>query len=173
MSTEPKQRNMVVTRVFDEPVDQVWRAWSDSKYVMQWWGPTGFTCPVAEMDFREGGTSLVCMRAPKEFGGQDMYNTWTYSKIVPMERIEFNNNFANKDGNPIDPAEIGIPPGVPYEVHHVITFKALNNDQTELTVTEFGYTSDQAHDISKVGMEQCLDKMAAIFAKDGHSNEKR
>ena len=173
MSKGPKQRNMVLPRVFDAPLDQVWKAWSDSEDVMQWWGPTGFTSPGAEMDFREGGTSLVCMRAPEEYGGQDMYNTWTYRKIVPMERIEFIQHFANRDGKPIDPAEIGIPPGVPHEVPHVITFKALNNNQTELTVTEFGYTSDQAHDISRVGMEQCLDKMAAIFPKGKHPNDKR
>ena len=75
MSTEPKKRDLVVTRVFGAPVEQAWKAWVDPEYVMQWWGPEGFTCPVAKMDFREGGTSLVCMRAPKEFGGQDMYNT--------------------------------------------------------------------------------------------------
>ena len=161
MSEQPKPRNMILTRVFNAPVNQVWKAWSDSDYVRQWWGPTGFTCPVAEMDFREGGTSLVCMRAPEEFGAMDMYNTWTYRKIDPMERIEFTQNFADKDGTQLDPAEMGIPPGVPREVRHVVTFKALNGNQTELTVTEFGYTSDQAHDISKVGMEQCLDKMAA------------
>ena len=68
---------------------------------MQWWGPEGFTCPVAKMDFREGGTSLVCMRAPKEFGGQDMYNTWSYRKIVPLERIEYILNFTDKDGEKI------------------------------------------------------------------------
>ncbi|HKY55683.1 MAG TPA: SRPBCC domain-containing protein [Anaerolineales bacterium] len=162
---ETKKRNVVVNRVIEAPIDQVWKAWSDSNFVMQWWGPTGFTCPLAEMDFREGGTSLVCMRAPKEFGGQDMYNTWTYQKIVPRERIEFIQHFADKHGNHIDPADMGIPPGVPYEVPHVIAFKALNNTQTELTVTEFGYASDQAHDISKLGMEQCIDKMAMIFAK--------
>ena len=161
MSTDTKTRNMAVNRVIDVPVDQVWKAWSDSNYVKQWWGPTGFTCPLAEMDFREGGTSLVCMRAPEEFGGMDMYNTWTYRKIVPMEQIEFIQNFADQNGNQVDPAELGIPPGVPHEVPHVITFKALNGNQTELTVTESGYTSDQAHDISKVGMEQCLDKMSA------------
>ncbi len=69
MSAEPVKHNMVVTRVFDASVEQVWKAWSDSGQVMRWWGPTGFTAPVARMDFREGGTSLVCMRAPKEFGG--------------------------------------------------------------------------------------------------------
>ena len=165
MSTDTKTRNVIAKRVIDAPVDQVWKAWTDSNYVKQWWGPTGFTCPVAEMDFREGGTSLLCMRAPKEFGGLDMYNTWTYSQIIPMERIEFIQKFADQNGNQIDPAVIGIPPGVPYEVRHVITFKALNNAQTELTVTEFGYTSAQAHDISKAGMDQCIDKLSAIFAK--------
>jgi len=160
MNTEPKKRDVVVTRVFDAPAEQVWKAWSDSEQVMRWWGPTGFTSPSAEMDFREGGTSLVCMRAPKEYGGQDMYNTWAYQKIVPMQRIEFIQNFADKDGNKLDPAKMGIPPGVPHEVRHMITFKALDGNRTEMTVTEYGYTSDQAHDLSKAGMEQCLDKMA-------------
>src|SRR5688572_16981714 len=105
MSTDSETHNVVVIRVFDAPVEQVWKAWGDPEYVMQWWGPTGFTCPLAKMDFREGGTSLVCMRAPKEFGGQDMYNTWTYKKIVPMQRIEYILKFTDKDGNPFDPAE--------------------------------------------------------------------
>ena len=39
------------------------------------WGPNGFTSPCAEIDFREGGISLVCMRAPEEMGGQDLYST--------------------------------------------------------------------------------------------------
>jgi uncharacterized protein YndB with AHSA1/START domain len=48
-------------------------------------GPTGITSPVARIDFREGGTSLVSMRSPE---GQDLYNIWTYGKIVPMQLIE-------------------------------------------------------------------------------------
>ena len=51
-----------------------------------------------------GGTSLVCMRAPKEFGGQDMYNTWTYAEIVPMREIRYLLRFADKDGNRVDPS---------------------------------------------------------------------
>jgi hypothetical protein len=34
----------------------------------------------------------------------------------------------------------------------------------EMTVTEHGYTTEEARDLSKVGMEQCLHKMAAMFA---------
>ncbi len=118
------------------------------------------------MDFRVGGASLVCMRAPAEYGGQDMYHTWTYTRIDPHERIEFVSNFADKDRAHLDPAAMGMPPGVPHEVPHVITFnKATGDDRrTQMSVTEYGYTTEQARDLSKAGMEQCLDKMAAMFA---------
>ena len=155
-----EKKNVFVTRIFDAPIEQVWKAWSDSEYVRQWWGPQGFTCPVAKMDFREGGASLICMRAPQEYGGQDMYSTWTYTKLVPNERIEYTFNFADKDGNKLTPAQMGLPPGIPEDGHHVVTFKALGGNKTEMTMTEHGYTSDQAHDLSKAGLEQCLDKMA-------------
>lgn len=157
-----KTHNVVVTRLFDASIEQVWNAWSDPEQVMQWWGPTGFTSPRAEMDFREGGTSLVCMRAPQEYGGQDMYNTWTYQKIAPMQQIEFVQHFSDERGTQVDPSTLGLPPGVRYEVPHSVTFQAVGDNQTEMTVTEYGYPSEEIVAISKAGMEQCLDKMAAL-----------
>src|SRR5687767_14746840 len=164
-NTALKKRDLAVTRVFDAPLELVWKAWTDPAYVMQWWGPDHFTSPSAKMDFREGGTSLVCMRAPAEFGGQDMYNTWAYTKIVPMQRIEFVLNFADSDGNRIEPAAMGLPADIPQDVRHLITLNALSDNRTEMTVTEFGYTSDQVFEMSKAGLEQCLDKMGASFAE--------
>ncbi len=64
------KKDLAVTRVFEAPVEFVWKAWTDPVHVMRWWGPEGFTAPSAKMDFREDGTSLVCMRAPKEYGGR-------------------------------------------------------------------------------------------------------
>jgi uncharacterized protein YndB with AHSA1/START domain len=160
MSTGAEKYNVVVTRVFEASLERVWKAWSDPEQVMRWWGPTGFTCPLAEMDFREGGTSLVCMRAPQEFGGQDLYNTWTYTKIVPNERFDYILKFTDKDGQAFDPAMIGLPAGVPREVLNVNTFKDLGDGRTEMTITEYSYTSEQARDLSQAGLEQCLDKLA-------------
>lgn len=157
-----KTRDLVVTRVFDAPVEQVWNAWVDPQRVMQWWGPEGFTSPVARMDFREGGTSLVCMRSPER---HDLYNTWTYRRILPMRQIEFILNFADKDGTGVDPVTLGMPAEIPKDVRHVVTFNAVSGNKTEMTVTEYGYTSDQVLDMSKAGLEQCLDKMAASLAK--------
>lgn len=157
-----KPRDLVVTRRFNAPVELVWQAWSESERVKQWWGPHGFSAPVAQMDFREGGTSLVCMRSPE---GQEFYNTWTYRRIAPLQLIEFILDWADKDGRKIDPVKLGLPPEIPREVRHVITFTVKGENLTEMTVTEFGYTSDQMFDLSKAGLEQCLDKMAASLAK--------
>jgi uncharacterized protein YndB with AHSA1/START domain len=162
MPTDNNERDLSVTRTFDAPLELVWKAWTDPEQVMRWWGPTGFTSPTCEMDFREGGTTLVCMRSPQ---GQDLYNTWSYRKIDPMERIEFIQNFADQDGKRIAPVEVGLPPEVPQDVRHVVTFTGVGDSKTEMTVTEFGYTSDPIFDISKAGLEQCLDKMAASFVK--------
>lgn len=152
--------DVVVTRVFDAPVDRVWDAWRDPEQVKRWWGPHGFTCPVAEMDFREGGTSLVCMRAPAEYGGMDMWSTWTYTRIVSHERFEYVFRFADATGRPISPAQAGVPAGVPEAGHHVVQFRRLADGRTEMTMTEHGYTTAEARDTSRAGLDQTLDKFA-------------
>jgi len=164
----PKNRDLVVTRVFAAPIELVWKAWTDPAYVMRWWGPDYFTSPSAEIDFREGGTSLVCMRAPKEFGGQDMYSTWVYQQIVPMERIEFIQNLADKDGNQIDPASLGLPPEFPRDMRTVVTFKDLGNDKTEMTVTEYDMPAADTEmgRNAEIGLNQSLDKMVASFVNN-------
>ncbi len=164
MENKAVKQDLVITRVFDAPVERVWKAWSDSSDVMKWWGPEHFSCPLAKLDFREGGVSLVAMRPPKEFGDQDFYSTWTYQRIVPLERIEYIHNLADANGQKIDPVSVGMPPDFPKDQPHSITFKSLGANKTELTVTEYGWSVGQMMDMSRMGMEQCLDKMAAIFA---------
>jgi uncharacterized protein YndB with AHSA1/START domain len=158
MSSQNETYDVVVTRTFDAPKERVWRAWSDPDKVMTWWGPQGFTSPMCRMDFREGGTTLVCMRSEQ---GVELYNSWTYRSIDPMDRIEFVNGFADADGNPVGPAELGLPAAIPAQVPHVVTLSAIDDDTTQLTVHEYGYPDAQIVEVSKAGMEQCLDKMAA------------
>jgi uncharacterized protein YndB with AHSA1/START domain len=152
--------DMVLTRVFDAPVESVWKAWTESEQLMRWWGPTGFTCPLARMDVREGGSSLVAMRSPD---GQDHYNTWTYTSIEPGKRLEFVHRFADQDGNQLEPADLGLPPAIPSAVPHVLTFEELDGGRTELTITESGYPNEQIVEASRVGMAQCLDKLEATL----------
>jgi uncharacterized protein YndB with AHSA1/START domain len=152
--------NVEVTRTVPAPVATAYAAWTDSDLVRRWWGPTGFTCPVARMDVREGGVSLVAMRAPAEFGGGDLYNTWTYTRVVPPARLEYTLRFCTSDGTTISPAEAGVPGDVPDAVPHVVTFEALDDTSCRISVTEYGYPDPPARDMSRAGLEQCLDKLA-------------
>ena len=70
-----------------------------------------------------------------------MCNTWDYRKIVPEEEIEFVMAFADKDGKKLDPSTLGLPAGMPQEVRHVITFRAIGG-KTEVTFKEFGYPTE-------------------------------
>src|SRR6185436_20312685 len=71
-SAAGEKRDLVITRMFDAPVELVWKAWTEPEYVMRWWGPKNFTSPSCRIDFREGGKFVFHMRAPKDFqGGQD------------------------------------------------------------------------------------------------------
>jgi uncharacterized protein YndB with AHSA1/START domain len=166
----PKKQDLIFTRVYTAPVEAVWMAWTDPKYIMQWWGPNGFSCPLAKMDVRQGGVSLVCMRAPQEFGGQDSYNSWTYNSIMPKQQIDYTLHFTDKDGNQLDPVNLGMPSDTPAEMRHLVVFKDLGNGKTELSVTEYDWPVGQMMEMSRMGMEQCLDKMEkALSLYDGGS----
>lgn len=160
-----EKRDLVITRLFDAPVETVWKAWTDPESVMRWWGPTGFTSCECKIDFREGGRFVFCMRAPKEFqGGQAFYTSGVYKKIVSMKLIEFSQGLSDKEGNRIDPTTMGMPADFPKEIPSALEFKAVGN-KTELTATEYGWTVGQMRDMSEAGLNQCLDKLAAVLAR--------
>ncbi|MFC5401351.1 SRPBCC family protein [Cohnella soli] len=161
MNPNSNNRDLVITRVFDIPVEWVWKGWTDPKLVPLWWGPADYTSPRCEIDFREGGKYLFCMRAPQNQGGLDYYSTGVYTKIVPNERLEFTQSLADADGNPIDPTQVGMPPDFPPEVQFVIEFKALDDNRTELTITEHEWAPGRMSEFAVMGMNQSLDKFAA------------
>jgi uncharacterized protein YndB with AHSA1/START domain len=156
-------------RTLPVPVEEAYAAWTDPGTVRRWWGPDGFSCPVAEMDVREGGSSLLGMQAPAEYGGGVTYTRWSYTRVDPPHRLEYVMRFADAAGEPITPAEAGVPAGVPDGVPHVVLFEPTGERGTRLTVTEYGYTEAAARDISQAGLDQCLDKLVqALGIRTGH-----
>ena len=157
------RRDLIVTRLFDAPVEMVWRAWTDPQLVMRWWGPDHFISPRCELDFREGGTSLVSMRSPD---GHEFYTIWTYRQIVPFERIEFVQNLANERGERIDPADVGMPPEFPRDTRTIVTF-AARDAQTEMTMIQYDMPGPEVQigKFAEIGLNQTVDKMGALFKK--------
>lgn len=156
-------KEITVNRIFDASVEEVWRLWTEPEYIKQWWGPDKFTCPLVELDFREGGTSLVCMKARPEMGGQLFYNIWTYTSITPFQRIEFLMNLSDADGVRKKPVDVGMPADFPEDVRTVVTFEAIGGEQTKMTVTEYADFGQIAH-FARLGLEQSLGKMV-VYAK--------
>ena len=155
--------DLKVSRRFNISAELLYRAWTESAYLKRWWGPSGFTCPVAEMDVRAGGVSLVCMRAPQEYGAMELFNTWSHVVVEPGRRLEFVLRFTNAKREVVSPQELGIPSGVPAEVPHVLTFVDLPGGGAELTVEERGYATAEAVEMSKAGLLQTLDKLSAVL----------
>ncbi len=159
----PSTRDLVITRILDAPVAAVWEAWTKPEAITKWWGPEFYSAPFAQVDLREGGVYVFAMRAPEEQGGVESYTSGTYTKIVPMERLEFTQGLSDKDGNRIDPAELGMPAEFPNELHTTISFTAKGT-MTELTITESAWEMSQMYVYSYAGMQQSLDKLAADLA---------
>ena len=151
--------DLILQRVIDAPVAQVWRAWVEPDLVGRWWSPEGFTTPIVEMDVREQKSSLVCMQSPE---GGDFCNIWRYQKIEPGKRLEFVASFADAECRSIDPEEWEMP-DMPAEVPTEVTFEAIDEEKTKITYIEHGYASLDMLELSKLGLKQAFDKLEAVF----------
>ena len=144
-------RNLEIARIFDAPRELVWRAWTDPRLVMQWWGPKGFTSPSCEIDLRVGGRYLFCMRAPE---GQEYWSGGEYIEIIAPEKIVAVLFYADKNGK-IEAAD-----GDDVEVRDVVTFEEVESGQTRLTFKRSHW--DEGED---AGSNQIFDKLAAFVAE--------
>jgi uncharacterized protein YndB with AHSA1/START domain len=83
-------RDLVLTRVINAPPEKVYKAWTDPELLKQWFAPLPYTTPVAELDVRPGGSSLVVMRSPD---GHDIQNPGVYLEVVENARLVFTNAY--------------------------------------------------------------------------------
>ncbi len=158
-NTVNEKERMVITRVFDAPRALVWEAWTNPKYVKQWWGPKGFTAPSCQIDFRVGGKFLCCMRSPE---GQEGWNGGEYREIVLHEKIVYSLYFADSKGNKVDPAEYGIEHEGIDDANDVVIFEDYGNGQTKVTLIG-NETLEHAKSSGQLeGWIEILDKVAAV-----------
>lgn len=85
-----------VRRKFDAPVSDVWKAWTDSSLLDQWWAPKPWRAETKSMDFREGGRWLYSMVGPD---GTRHWSLAEYLTIVPQKKFIANDAFCDEQGN--------------------------------------------------------------------------
>jgi|GEM_PF-725285 len=144
-----------VTRLISAPRQDVWKAWTDPERLKHWWGPRGFTSPMARTDARVGGRYLWGMRSPE---GQDFYSTGVFREVVEPERLVLTDSFADAEGNVVPAAQYGMPGDWPDESVMTVTFDERDGG-TVVTVRSEGIP-EEMREPSKAGMRESLDKLA-------------
>ena len=145
---------LVIERIFDAPVELVWKAWTEPEHMKRWFGPHGYTCPVVEIDLRVGGKNLNCMRSSE---GQDIWSTGTYKEIVPMKRLVITDSFADENGNPVPATHYGMPE-MPMEMLISVDFEDLGG-RTKMTLRHEGLPAGDMREGAGQGWSQSFDKL--------------
>src|SRR5688500_4780143 len=87
-------KRLYVTREFDAPIEQLWRAWTESKITDQWWAPKPYKMHTVSQEFKPGGRWLYYMEAPN---GARHYCLADYKQIIPQKSYEVLDAFCDEN----------------------------------------------------------------------------
>lgn len=149
---------LTLIRIFDAPLELVWKAWTDPGHVAKWWGPHGFTAPLCRWDALPGNEILVHMHGPKDSPFDfDMPMGGAFQEVRAQELLVFITNAM--------PDETGRPQ---LEVRNSITFEVCNG-KTKVTLHVIVLRSAPAVAGAIAGMEQgwsqSLEKLTALLVE--------
>src|SRR3954454_4940522 len=82
--TTPSDREIVMTRLFDAPLDLVYDCYTKVELLKRWMLPEGWTFAACDNDLTSGGAFHWRWRNAE---GQDMGIHGVYREIVPLQRI--------------------------------------------------------------------------------------
>lgn len=161
--TSPRGQGLVIRRVFEAPLALVWRAWTEPEHFMKWWGPAGFTCPLARMDVRTGGRYHWCMRAPD---GKDYFTAGEFREVVPLKRIVYTDSFADESGEIVSPKVCGFAEDFPNDTIVTVTFEETDG-RTVMTLRHDGLPQGNLEEMTGGGWRESLDKLALSLRQSG------
>ena len=79
-------RELVISRTLNAPVELVWEVWTKPEHIANWWGPNGFTNTITKMDMAPGGEWNLVMHGPD---GTDYKNKSIFREVIPFKKIVY------------------------------------------------------------------------------------
>ena len=158
-----------ISRIFDAPRDKVWKAWTETERLKQWWGPAGFKVHTCKVDLRPGGIFHYGMTAPD---GTEMWGRFVYREIKAPERLVFIVSFSD--------AKCGVTrhpwsPNWPLEIHSTVRFEEQAGGRTTKVTVEWTpadgsselerKTFDEGRASMTQGWGGTMDQFAAYLSK--------
>jgi uncharacterized protein YndB with AHSA1/START domain len=147
------QDSVVLERVFDAPIDLVWKMWTDPDSFKAWYGPAGASVPVAELDVRPGGPRRVCMAV----GPTEMWFTGEHLEVSEPTRLVYTEAIADERGNAISPESLGMPAKTPGTTEVTVVLEEVLGG-TRVTLTHAGVPAESG---AARGWNAAFDKLAA------------
>jgi uncharacterized protein YndB with AHSA1/START domain len=146
--TEPE---LVIMRVFNAPRDLVWKAWTDPKYAVHWWGPIEYPAAHLEMDVRPGGVWRGVLRSPDD--GRELSHKGVFREVTPPERLAFTFSWD-------EAGERGL------ETLITIIFSD-QGDKTLMTFRQIPFQSAEERDGHRYGWGSAFDRLDNHLALEG------
>lgn len=130
------EREIRVERIFDAPLERVWRAYSTRDHVARWWG-RGNPLDIERFEFEVGGHWRFVEHSEGESHGFE----GRFAEIVPMQRIAQTFEWDGMPGHvSLDTAE----------------FEDLGDGRTKLVSTSIFLTGADRDGMVAAGMESGL-----------------
>jgi uncharacterized protein YndB with AHSA1/START domain len=149
VTTQPADRVLAITRVFDAPRELVFKAWTDPRHLVNWMGPRGFKSNVERSELRPGGGYRIHMLGPE---GDHHWTQGVFGEIVEPERLVLIGSWADAEGNPTSP-----------ETTLTITLEEYEG-KTRLTLHQALFESMTARDEHRGGWNSSLDRLGEYLA---------
>jgi uncharacterized protein YndB with AHSA1/START domain len=152
-----KEKSILVSRVFNAPLEKVWRAYSESELLEKWWAPLPWKAETKTMNFTVGGYWLYAMVSPeneKHWGRMD------YIAIRPHESIEIKDSFCDEEGNinPSLPVSTGTIAFTTTDAGTLVEFNMVYSTEKEVqTIIEMGFEQ---------GITICLEQLETMFEEN-------
>ena len=143
-------QKILITRMFDAPREQVFRAWTDPDEVAAWFGPEHFDAPREQIriDLRVGGRyELTMVRS----GGSEMAIGYEILELAEPELIVMRSD-------PIPGPDADEPPILRVEFH-------AHGARTRMTLSDGPYPLEgRGH--AEAGWSSAFDKLAAVVVRE-------
>jgi uncharacterized protein YndB with AHSA1/START domain len=157
------KKELTIVRTFDAPRELVWKAWTDSEMIKQWWGPNGVVIPKCEIDLKVGGKIYIVMEAGEAMGsykGMRWPMLGTFTAVEPNGKLSYDVKAWTEGQNENGASTID-----------QITELTLTeeNGKTKLTlkavIFKTGPKAEMAVQGMQAGFTQQLEKLAAFLAE--------
>lgn len=132
-SIDKPNQTIHVKKEVAAPLTTVWSAWTEPKWLDQWWAPKPWVAKTKSMDFTEGGQWLYAMVGPE---GEEHWSIADYKKIEPQKFFEGEDAFTDSEGN--------VNPDMPR-----MNWKVSFSEASDHTIVDIAIAFNTAEDLDK------------------------